>query len=176
MIIRLMYTLLFVIVLGLASCSNNPEEVAQDDPPVANRAEKVAAAEEKTLEDVVNVYLAIKDALVASDAKNAQAGAVELLGVVDATKMPMVQQKTKEMAGVTDLTMQRTHFDSLSIALYEQVKQQPTNSQTLYKQYCPMAFDNRGAFWLSRDEEIKNPYFGDEMLHCGHVQEEIKEK
>jgi hypothetical protein len=43
----------------------------------------------------------------------------------------------------------------------------------IYKQFCPMAFDNKGAYWLSSNEEIMNPYFGDKMLHCGKVEETV---
>jgi len=43
----------------------------------------------------------------------------------------------------------------------------------VYKQYCPMAFDGKGAFWLSSSEEIRNPYYGDKMLKCGRVEETI---
>jgi hypothetical protein len=32
-----------------------------------------------------------------------------------------------------------------------------------------MAFDNKGAHWLSNNPEIKNPYFGKKMLECGEV-------
>ena len=50
------------------------------------------------------------------------------------------------------------------------------NSPTklLYIQICPMANNNKGAIWLSREEEIKNPYFGDLMLSCGEIQDIIK--
>ena len=37
-----------------------------------------------------------------------------------------------------------------------------------------MANNNQGAIWLSTDKEIKNPYFGDDMLTCGRVIDEIK--
>jgi len=43
----------------------------------------------------------------------------------------------------------------------------------LYRQYCPMAFQNKGAYWLSSEKKIMNPYFGDKMLHCGVVKEEF---
>ena len=42
-----------------------------------------------------------------------------------------------------------------------------------YRQFCPMAFDFKGAFWLSDSEEILNPYFGEEMLTCGNVDVEL---
>lgn len=166
---------IFSTALGLASCSGNTQqpEANETAEPAANRTEKAVVAEQKTADDVVGGYLAVKDALVASDPENAQDQAIELLGMVDATKMPSVQQRVKEMAAATDLSVQRTYFDSLSVALYDQIKEQANVKQTLYKQYCPMAFDNRGAFWLSANREIENPYFGDKMLKCGRVEEEI---
>ncbi|NJN26228.1 MAG: DUF3347 domain-containing protein [Cyclobacteriaceae bacterium] len=36
-----------------------------------------------------------------------------------------------------------------------------------------MAFNDEGAFWLSKEEEIYNPYFGDKMLKCGRMEEKI---
>ena len=44
----------------------------------------------------------------------------------------------------------------------------------LYYQYCPMAFNNKGAYWLSNEEAIRNPYFGDKMLKCGLVERDIE--
>ncbi len=167
--------ILAIALLGIAACSGTPQqqEGGETDEPVTARTEKAVVAEQKTTGNVVSGYLALKDALVASDANNAQDKAIELLELVDATKMPDVQQRVKEMAAATDLAVQRSYFDSLSIALYDHLKAQPPSDQTIYKQYCPMAFDNRGAFWLSDNREIKNPYFGDEMLKCGRVEEEI---
>jgi Cu(I)/Ag(I) efflux system membrane fusion protein len=37
-----------------------------------------------------------------------------------------------------------------------------------------MAFDNKGAYWLSETKEIRNPYFGDKMMTCGEVKKEFK--
>jgi len=36
-----------------------------------------------------------------------------------------------------------------------------------------MAFDNKGAYWLSNEAAIRNPYFGDEMLECGKVEDSV---
>lgn len=43
------------------------------------------------------------------------------------------------------------------------------NGQVLYLEFCPMADDNKGSFWLSYDKEIANPFFGQSMLTCGEV-------
>jgi len=37
-----------------------------------------------------------------------------------------------------------------------------------------MANNDKGAFWLSDDEQVLNPYFGDMMLKCGTVEQVIK--
>ena len=39
----------------------------------------------------------------------------------------------------------------------------------LFVQYCPMAFDDKGADWISDIQDIQNPYFGDKMMRCGFV-------
>lgn len=30
-----------------------------------------------------------------------------------------------------------------------------------------MANTNKGAFWISEDKEIRNPYYGKQMMTCG---------
>jgi hypothetical protein len=60
----------------------------------------------------------------------------------------------------------------LSENLYAVTIKVKPDTATLYKQYCPMAFDDTGAWWISDDEEVVNPYFGEEMLHCGMVQKQ----
>ena len=44
----------------------------------------------------------------------------------------------------------------------------------VYVQHCPMANNNKGADWLSKEEEIKNPYFGSSMLDCGELKSTMK--
>jgi hypothetical protein len=44
----------------------------------------------------------------------------------------------------------------------------------VYYQFCPMAFDNKGAYWISKTEDVRNPYFGLKMLSCGEIVQEIK--
>jgi Cu(I)/Ag(I) efflux system membrane fusion protein len=43
-----------------------------------------------------------------------------------------------------------------------------------YVQHCPMADSNKGADWLSREKEIRNPYYGASMLKCGEVTKTIQ--
>ena len=44
-----------------------------------------------------------------------------------------------------------------------------------YYQFCPMADNNKGAYWLSKEETILNPYFGKAMHSCGEIKYVINE-
>ncbi len=121
--------------------------------------------------NLVENYLALKDALVATDGAKAQKAAIDFLKV---NNNDALTADLKAIAGSTDVATQRIAFEGLSANMYSIVK--AGGSETvLYKQYCPMAFNNKGAYWLAAEEQVNNPYFGDRMLHCGSVQETINQ-
>ena len=139
------------------------------------------------LDNTVKSYLSLKDALVASDTTQASAKAGDLLTTlsqVDSTALSgEVAQKwstyknslsraAQTVQASQKLDEQRLRFEDLSTTMYAMVNEFGSET-TLYKQYCPMAFDDKGAFWLSAQSDIKNPYFGDAMLTCGEVQETL---
>jgi Cu(I)/Ag(I) efflux system membrane fusion protein len=76
-------------------------------------------------------------------------------------------------AGNKDLEQLRRALAPVSNALYRSIKLFGINKDAVYYQYCPMAFDNEGAYWLSEIIEINNPYFGEVMLKCGETRETI---
>jgi hypothetical protein len=166
--------LAIAFTLFLAACSNSAQQESATQDQTTAEAEKKPSAEEQSLDQVVDQYLLLKDALVASNPEEVQSKATSMLEVIDATNMMGIQQSAKQIAAATDLETQRAYFDSLSIHVYEHLEAQNQGEKTIYKQYCPMAFDNRGAFWLSNAQEIRNPYFGDEMLTCGRVEETLE--
>jgi len=70
----------------------------------------------------------------------------------------------------------RAAFYPLSQTLLRIVETFGSNFETsLYLQFCPMAFGNKGAIWLAPSEEINNPYFGAMMLRCGEVRQQISQ-
>ncbi|MBU1014454.1 MAG: efflux RND transporter periplasmic adaptor subunit [Bacteroidetes bacterium] len=144
------------------------------------------------LGEVVESYLTLKDAFVATDEKLAVASAkltLEQLGKVEMSllkgdshnlwmkEMKSIEENLKGIISMQGIEMKRSHFELVSDHLTIAIKSFGfvlKNKNTIYVQFCPMAFDNKGAFWLSADEEINNPYFGDMMLRCGETKEVIK--
>ncbi|HEU5289195.1 MAG TPA: DUF3347 domain-containing protein [Cyclobacteriaceae bacterium] len=141
------------------------------------------------LASVFASYIELKDAFVASDAskvKEEAKGADEALAKVDMklltgaahndwmSYLTPIQTSLREIQSSADIETQRKAFSSLSDNLYKSVKAFGLGGNEAFYDYCPMAFDNEGAYWLSDQKEIKNPYFGDKMLTCGQVKEKLK--
>ncbi|RDY58397.1 DUF3347 domain-containing protein [Flagellimonas nanhaiensis] len=115
-------------------------------------------------------YIHVKTALVNSDAKEAQSGAKMLMENTDDTALKGLLSKISE---TSDIEIQRTVFSDVT-AKMTAIVDASISSGEVYQQFCPMAFNNQGGYWLSTEEEIRNPYFGDKMLKCGKVTETIK--
>jgi hypothetical protein len=146
---------------------------------------KVAAS----MKEIVEHYLQLKNALANDKTKDAAAAGKEIvdaLGTVDKSLLTAEQKKLYEdveddareqaehiSGNAGKIEHQREHFDMLSKDVYDLVKTFGSE-QVLYKDFCPMYNDKKGAMWLSETKAIKNPYYGKRMLTCGSVQEEIK--
>ena len=126
-------------------------------------------------EKVYTSYLLVKAALVNTDTESAQKKAVALSQAVD--EVGDIQDKTKKAIKtiITESTIktQRKAFEIVSKDL-ELLLADNVSSGAIYKQYCPMAFNGKGAYWLSDSKEVRNPYFGDQMLKCGVVDSTIE--
>lgn len=120
-------------------------------------------------------YILLKDALVASNQNEAMKGAAELTKALTVAKgsAASIELATK-LAHTSELNEQRAIFSTLSNEMATLVKGDKLSMGALYLEYCPMANGNTGAYWLSNEKEIRNPYFGDSMLKCGSVKEKIQ--
>jgi Cu(I)/Ag(I) efflux system membrane fusion protein len=89
------------------------------------------------------------------------------------TYLSPMENALKEIQSGDDLETQRRSLSTVSDNLYKSAKAFGLGGTTAYYEYCPMAFNNEGGYWLSKQDEIRNPYFGDKMLTCGEVKEKL---
>ncbi|WP_324720930.1 DUF3347 domain-containing protein [Salinimicrobium sp. HB62] len=115
-------------------------------------------------------YMHIKTALVNTNAEEAQSGGKMLAEVLNKVENNTEALEAAQTIGNSqNINEQRTAFEDLSMAMEEMLRGS-LRSGEVYKQFCPMAFDGKGAYWLSASKEIRNPYYGDKMLKCGRVE------
>ena len=137
--------------------------------------------------EAIEIYITGKNALVDSDLAGAQSAyenfnsKLEEIGIHGLSgdghmawmeSYEVLTGRASDIASAGDLDAARTSFRSLSDELIRAVKMFGVEG-VVYHQYCPMAFDNEGGDWLSREEQIQNPYLPESMLMCGEVIERI---
>lgn len=184
-------TLFAISFLLFTACKNNEEKKAPSqetittgEKPRSNFNEEGTARIMRLLND----YYTLKDAFVVSDPSQASEAAITVQMSADSIEkfindsthiLYTYAKEIKTYAGhiVTakkDVEWQRIPFQKVSDAVFTLVKECNLKNTGIYRQYCPMAFNNKGAHWLSHEEKIKNPYFGNKMLTCGEVTETLK--
>ncbi len=140
------------------------------------------------LSDLYDIYLPMKDAFVLTNAKKVRKAGKKLIPFLDAVDMQLLESDAHmawmdqmnamksamdKIMDTKDIEMQRMAFSDFNTGIYQAVKSFGLESDEIYYQFCPMAFNDKGAYWLSDEEQIANPYFGDVMLRCGEVKEVI---
>jgi hypothetical protein len=140
-------------------------------------------------EAMISDYLKVKNALAKDDSNQAAIFGNTLSAAITATNSDKVDAKLKDkyLSITTDakkqagliadnagkITVQRTAFASLSKDINDLIETFGTNKK-LYQDYCPMYDQGKSGYWISEIKDIKNPYYGAEMLTCGGVMKEIE--
>jgi Cu(I)/Ag(I) efflux system membrane fusion protein len=166
-------------------------EMPSATSPVEKEAVKSVAISEKakeTLKPLYTDYLNFKDALVDDDLATAQKAASELKTALEKVNMTVftgsshnawmsyssdLKNALQHIEHLEDIEAVRKAFQKVSVGMIDLTKAFNPFKQTLYIQFCPMADNNKGAYWLSTEEEIRNPYFGETMPTCGENKEVI---
>ena len=167
--------------------------------PVALSVSKHSPAFNQSVQEVLDAYYSLSEALVNWDSDAVAAESQKLKTSLDSLKIEELKVDTtgiyetaldplanarNEAATIStaqDIDEKRTAFNNLSenlrllfiVVKYDQGK--------LYWQECPMAFgDNQPGYWISKTDEVRNPYLGtkhpkykDRMLNCGEPKDTI---
>ncbi len=137
------------------------------------------------LPTVLTLYYEVKNALISADAATASKKAGEMLALINGidvktlsaeeqTAFSSLKEKlsfdARHISEVKDISHQREHFANLSLNMFTLAKAVKISAQPVYEAYCPM----KKAYWLSSEKEIKNPYYGNQMLTCGSIKNTIQ--
>ena len=181
---------------SLASCSDNnantsEQSIRKDTIASPVNVDHRDSSDMATTQGIVSGYLNLKNALAddngreAADAANAMKSSLQSFNetglpaeqkkVYDDVKDDLKEHAEHIGANGSNISHQREHFEMMSQDMIDLVKSMGSN-QSLYRDYCPMYNNSKGAFWLSESKEIKNPYLGKKMPGCGEVKEELKAK
>lgn len=115
----------------------------------------------------MDAYFKVQDALASDDLKGAQQGAEKLASHLEGKeKHSDLAKAARGIADAESMDAAREGFHSLSKGFIKMAGKSEMASK-MYVLNCPMAFGYKGAKWLQKDDTVRNPYFGKDMLTCG---------
>jgi len=157
---------LIISILWIVSCKSDKKQDAIGNDKNLNKTDSWSEVtfENKNKKHIYDVYLQIKGGLVNGDSEKVQAAAQKMTDILDDSEQNKQLKATSKLISVTkDIKKQRDFFVTITDEVFTLVSNSKIVSGEIYKQYCPMAFDGQGGYWLSNSEEIRNPYFGNQM-------------
>ncbi|MBX2912107.1 MAG: efflux RND transporter periplasmic adaptor subunit [Cyclobacteriaceae bacterium] len=138
---------------------------------------------------VLHPYLKLKDAFVNTNSAEASSAAKEVKATLGKVDMKLVKgdahnawmkllealnSSVATMSTSPDVEVQRQSFSTFTDQFYAAIQQFNVSGLEAYYQFCPMANNNKGAYWISKTSTIQNPYFGNKMMRCGETKLELK--
>lgn len=185
--------ILALVILGAVAFiaykvfNKNEESTPNPETPIAVKADDSLTL---NLQNLMAGYFNLKDAFVKSDMTLVNGANTNFDSLLTGLKMDgqlqdealknlatdLIAQVKTSADGINkaaDLETKRASFQTLSDALFDLLRSVQYHGGKVYQQYCPMAFDNKGAAWLSNSTDVINPYFGDKMLNCGELRDSI---
>ena len=183
--------LFFAVILFLAACGSNDDKAAVEAQPQGPLAKSAnSEAFNQSFELVLTNYYALKDDFVAEKDTAINRRASALMLSVDSLKLAELKGDTniiataktytagisaelKGLVGEKELEAKRKSFQMVGDQLYDLIRTVQYDRAVIYHQYCPMAFNDQGANWLSNTAAIRNPYIPKKMLECGEVKDSI---
>jgi hypothetical protein len=183
---------IYSLVLILAACKSSDdkakEQQAQPQGPLgrSTNSEAFNSSFERLLAD----YYTLKDNFVAEKDSAIAQSARSLMVSVDSLRLKELKADTtiiataqtytlgisseiKGLLGEKTMDGKRKSFQLISDQLYDLVRTVQYDRAIIYHDYCPMAFNDQGANWLSNTPEIRNPYIPKKMMTCGEVKDSI---
>ncbi len=174
-----------VFKIDAAAQLEGKSSMMNPDKPVV----KVSAVFKEQLQNVYDSYILMTDAFVVTSAEEVSLHALKVktglqkvdMGLLNGeahmewmTQIGKLNETINQIANSKDISYQRVIFAEFNNTFYKSLKSFGLHQGTTYYQYCPMANGDVGAYWFSNEKDIKNPYFGDEMLKCGETRETLE--
>ena len=182
---------LYILIVTLLSCNgiDQKAQLATQSMVLSGKSGQTAAFNQ-SFKKALYGYYALKDQFITEDESAIQSMATQLLKEVDSIQIKELNGDTAVMAtaqsyieGITaeikgligekDLESKRKSLQMIGEQFYDLIRTIQYDQELIYHAYCPMAFNNNGATWLSNSLTIRNPYLPKTMLNCGEVRDSI---
>jgi len=131
----------------------------------------------QNLEKVLEDYILLKNNLIEGNQIGATSSAKQLVITLESLNqisdqkslMNEIISSSKNITKTNNIEQQRNELGKLSESTWNLINTNDSFNKKAYYNYCPM----KKAYWISEVKEIRNPFYGKQMLQCGSVKESI---
>jgi Cu(I)/Ag(I) efflux system membrane fusion protein len=150
-----------------------PSMMNSDDEKTVSEHQDMEMGEVKmdAIPKVLPLYFNMQAALANDELHEAKAQAKAMMEITGHEgRLPEILHQM--LAAESLDAFRKPHFDQLSQLFIHAIEKDPIlATQPLYRMSCPMVYGDTGADWLQANGDLRNPYFGASMLHCGETKE-----
>jgi hypothetical protein len=183
--------LLYSLVVVLAACGSSDEKAKEPEIPQGPLTKSAnSEAFNQSFGQLMTFYYSLKDNFIIEQDSAITKAARGLVVAADSLKITElkgdsmiistawsyamgISAETKGLMGEKTLEGKRKSFQIISDQLYDLIRTVRYDRSVIYHDYCPMAFKDQGANWLSNTSDIRNPYIPKQMINCGEVKDSI---
>ncbi len=178
------------LFLFTTSCQSGNGNDNKEDSTLVQLHIPVSTETAAQVDSFLQAYYQLKNALVDDDSVAAlnqteplmaKLNNISLEDIQDKNQKKVVGKELQQLNGYIGKMKQdsalrniRHYFEEISMSTYQLIRGAGLKDVKVYRTFCPMAFDNKGAYWLSNSSTIRNPYFGHKMINCGMVKETLQ--
>jgi Cu(I)/Ag(I) efflux system membrane fusion protein len=145
----------------------------------------------QSFNEVMNAYFELKNNFIAEKDSGIAQSSRALIRAADSLKLNELKADSNlvltartysegisaeliGLLGEKDLLAKRRSFQMVSDQLYDLIRTVQYDQLTLYHAYCGNAFDDQGAYWISKPEDLLNPYIPNTSTTCCEIKDTIK--
>jgi Cu(I)/Ag(I) efflux system membrane fusion protein len=142
---------------------------------------KIPAAFRTSIDGLADAYFSVQHALSSDSLEESKTSAQHVLHMLAAVDMGLlkgdahmawmdllekIKKSSQSLTAAKDIEAARVQLEALTEPVTTALRLFGNKKTEVYRFHCPMAFDNKGAYWLQNNSDTRNPYFGSSMLTC----------
>lgn len=174
-------------------CGDNPEqENVSEQKPVPLNISQNSGTFNESFAKLLQSYFSLKEAFINADTVKVNSAAVLLVQHADSLNLnelkgdssgmiletadyfaSTISGSAKALAGENKIEDKLREFNMITDAMWGLTRTVKYEGQKVYYQFCPLAFDNTGGYWLSDKIDSGNPYLGDKEKGCSQVNDSL---
>lgn len=185
------YFFCLIVLCSLACQPPSDKNLTEGNNQAKNLSIKAhSTAFDQSFENLLKAYLQLKDQLVAEKDSGIAQSTRALVLASDSLKLSELQadsnlvqtafsysdgisSEAQGLLGESNLLSKRRSFQMISDQLYDLIRTVQYQQKPLYRFYCSKAFEDQGAYWISDQKGLSNPYQPNLMPFCGEIKDSI---